>query len=154
VTAGQPWRLTGRLSVALPPAAAFRLFTARGEREWADGWEPRFPAPVADDTAPGVVWETGHDDEHTVWLVLGSDRGRSISYARVTPHDRAGTVTVVLDDAPGGGSDVEVTYVLTALTAEADERLAGFAAGYAGFLADWERDVAAHLAGQAGRGTP
>jgi hypothetical protein len=35
-------RLTGRISVGLPPAEAFLLFTPRGEQAWAHGWHPRF----------------------------------------------------------------------------------------------------------------
>ena len=43
--------LTGTLRVPLPADEAFRLFTARGERDWVDGWEPHFPDPVDDDVA-------------------------------------------------------------------------------------------------------
>jgi hypothetical protein len=158
MTTGEPWRLTGTLRVALPPAEAFGLFTARGEERWVEGWAPRFPGPVDDDTAPGVVWETGsasgppdHPDgagpgEHTIWLVLDTEPGRRIRYARVTPHDRAGTVEVTLADAPDGGSDVTVTYVLTALTPAADEALAAFAADYDDFLAGWATLIERHLA--------
>ena len=111
------------------------------------GWEPRFPGRVEDDTAPGVVWETGHAGEHTIWLVLDSDPGRRVSYARVTPHDRAGTVTVEVAEAADGGSDVTVTYVLTAFTDAADEALSTFAAGYAEFLTGWATAIDAHLVG-------
>ncbi len=145
-TPGRPWTMTGRIRVALPPGEAFGLFTASGERLWVEGWEPRFPGPV-DDTEPGVVWETGHGGDRTVWLVLDREPGRRVSYARVTPGDRAGTVTVVLDAAPDGGSEVTVTYVLTAFTPEADGTLARFADGYDAFLAGWETAIAAHLAG-------
>jgi len=146
MTTGRAWRLTGTLHVPLPPAEAFPLFTARGEQGWVDGWEPRFPGAVDDDTAPGVVWETLHAGEHTIWLVLDSDPGRRIRYARVTPHDRAGTVTVELRDAAAGGSDVTVTYVLTAFTDAADEALAAFATGYDGFLAGWQAAMQRYLA--------
>jgi hypothetical protein len=145
MTTGRPWRLSGDLHVGLPPAEAFPLFTARGEERWVEGWAPRFPGPVEDDTAPGVVWETRQGDEHTIWLVLDSDRGRRVSYARVTPHDRAGTVTVELAEAADGGSDVTVTYVLTALTDEADASLSTFAAGYTEFLTGWATAIDTHL---------
>jgi hypothetical protein len=42
--------LTGRIRVGLPPGEAFRLFTPRGEQDWAHRWHPRFPAPAQDDT--------------------------------------------------------------------------------------------------------
>nr|BFE77861.1 hypothetical protein GCM10020093_004620 [Planobispora longispora] len=112
-------RLTGALTVPLPPDEAFRLFTARGEELWVDGWQPRFPVPVEDDTEPGTVFETGAHGEATVWVVLARERGRSISYARVTPGSRAGTVSVTLEPAGrpareyGEASEVTVTYDLT-----------------------------------------
>src|SRR6266567_8723965 len=62
-------RLTGRLHVGLPPAEAFRLFTARGEQDWAHGWQPHFPAPAPDDSEPGIVFETSAHGQHTVWVV-------------------------------------------------------------------------------------
>ena len=136
--------MTGHLSVALPPATAFRLFTARGEQDWVPGWEPRFAGDVDDDTAPGVVWETGHGDEHTIWLVVECDPGHRVSYARVTPGSRAGTVTVVVTETPGG-SDVEVTYAMTPLTERAGRELEAFAAGYAEFLGTWESAIATLL---------
>jgi hypothetical protein len=151
VTAGAPRRLTGRLRVDLPPEQAFRLFTARGEELWAEGWQPRFAGEVADDAVPGVVWETGEGDATTIWLVLDADPGRGITYARVTPGDRAGTVTVGLREA-GTGSDVEVSYVLTPLTGAADRALDGFARGYEEYLAGWQRAIETHLAQQAGQG--
>jgi hypothetical protein len=52
---GTQRRLAGRIQVALPPGDAFRLFTPRGEQDWADGWHPSFPVPGHDDTEPGTV---------------------------------------------------------------------------------------------------
>jgi hypothetical protein len=130
-------RLTGRIRVDLPPGEAFRLFTPRGEQDWAHGWHPHFPAPVLDDTEPGTVFETHADSQHTIWLVTSCEPGQRISYARVTPGDRAGTVTVTIGPV-GGGSEVEVTYQLTALTPAAADELAEFADGYPAYLRSWQ----------------
>lgn len=143
-----PYRLTGSLEVELPPEEAFRLFTARGEREWVDGWDPWFPADTPDDTAPGTVFETDAHGERTTWVVVDRHVGRRISYARVTPGSRAGTVTVEVQPARRG-SLVTVTYVLTALADEARPHLESFAAGYPEFLRSWQDTIAArpHRAG-------
>ncbi|HEY0932531.1 MAG TPA: SRPBCC family protein [Trebonia sp.] len=133
-------RLTGRLRVDLPPDAAFRLFTPRGERDWADDWHPHFPAAAPDDTEPGTVFQTAAHGQQTTWLVTERQPGRRIAYARVTPGDQAGTVTVDLTPA-GGVSEVAVTYQLTALSDQADAELADFAAGYADFLRSWQDDI-------------
>jgi hypothetical protein len=142
-TSGAQRRLTGRLTVALPPDQAFRLFTPRGEQDWADQWKPQFPAPALDDTAPGTVFETHAHDQTTIWVVVARTWGRCVCYARVIPHVNAGTVTVTLDDA-AGHSDVTVTYELTALTNAADD-LDEFAARYPAFLQSWQDAIAASL---------
>ena len=138
-------RLTGRIEVPLPPIEAFRLFTPRGEQDWVQGWHPRFPAPAPDDTEPGTVFETSAHGEHTIWLVTDRQPGKRISYARVTPGDRAGTVTVTVS-AAGQDSEVEVTYQLTALSGPAEQHLSEFADGYPAYLRSWEDAIAAWLA--------
>ena len=141
-------RLTGRITVPLPPPEAFELFTPRGEERWVDGWQPRFAAPSDDDSAPGTVFETAVHGEETIWVVIDRDRGRRVSYARVTPGSRAGTVSVLLEDDGNGRSTVEVTYDLTALSPTGDQRLAELAAGYADMLTLWESSISTMLAQQ------
>ena len=130
-------RLTGHITVPLPPGEAYPLFTPRGEQAWAHGWHPSFPATAPDDTEPGTVFETRAHGQHTIWLVTGREPGRQICYARVTPGDLAGTVTVTISPS-GGHSDVEVTYELTALTVAAESTLREFAAGYPAYLRSWQ----------------
>ena len=137
-------RLTGRIAVAMPPAEAFRLFTPRGEQDWAHSWHPRFPAPTLDDTEPGTVFETDAHGQHTTWLVIGREPGRRISYARVTPGDQAGTVTITVTSA-GDHSQVEVCYQLTALTPAGGHKLREFADGYPAYLQSWQDAIAASL---------
>ena len=137
-------RLTGRIRVPLLPAEAFRLFTPRGEQDWAHGWHPRFPAPAPDDTEPGTVFETSAHGQHTIWLVTDRQPGKRISYARVSPDDQAGTVSVVISPA-GHHSEVEITYQLTALTSLADDKLSAFAEHYPAYLQSWEDDITAWL---------
>ena len=139
-------RLTGRIQVALPPGEAFRLFTPRGEQDWAHGWHPRFPAPAPDDTEPGTVFETSAHGRHATWLVTGREPGKRITYARVTPGEQAGTVTVTVSPA-GQHSEVEVTYELTALTSLAERKLTEFADGYPAYLQSWQDAIAAWLHG-------
>jgi len=138
-------RLTGRVQVPLPPGEAFRLFTPRGEQDWAHGWHPRFPAPAPDDTEPGTVFETSAHGQHTIWLVTDRQPGTRISYARVTPGDQAGTVTVVIT-AAGQHSEAEVTYQLTPLTSDADRKLTEFADRYPAYLQSWQDAITARLA--------
>ncbi|MEU2448656.1 MULTISPECIES: SRPBCC family protein [unclassified Streptomyces] len=136
--------LSAALDVPLPPEEAFRLFTARGERDWVPGWDPVFPVEPPDDTAPGTVWLTSADEEETTWLVVSRDFPRSVSYARITPGVRAGTVTVALA-ATEAGSEVTVTYDMTPLTPTAAQALDDFAADYPSFIRSWAELITAHL---------
>jgi hypothetical protein len=142
-------RLAGRIHVDLPPGEAFRLFTPRGEEDWAHGWRPRFPVSAADDTEPGTVFETHAHDQHATWLVTSRDPGKHISYARVIPGEQAGTVTVMIR-ASAGGTEVEVVYDVTALTDAASLRLREFAAGYPAYLRSWHDAIIAWLTSQRG----
>ncbi|MFE1828873.1 hypothetical protein [Streptomyces yangpuensis] len=108
------------------------------------GWEPVFPVGAPDDTAPGTVWLTSSDGEETTWLVASRNFPRSVSYARITPGARAGTVTVALAAAEGG-SEVTVTYDMTPLTPAAASALDEFVADYPSFIRSWERLIGAHL---------
>ena len=137
-------RLTGHIRVDLPPREAFRLFTPRGEQDWAHGWHPSFPAPAADDAQPGTVFETDAHGKHTIWLVTDRQPGTQISYARVTPGEQAGTVTISINPV-GDHSDVEVIYQLTALTSAADHMVQLFADGYPAYLGSWQHAISTWL---------
>jgi len=132
--------LHGNVAVALPPEEALTLFTPQGERAWAPGWDPAFPAGGDAEAVPGTVFRTVAHDAETLWVVAGRT-SRSISYARVTPGDRAGTVAVACEP-DGAGTRAEVMYDLTALEPDAEAALDAFAAGYPGFLTSWERAIA------------
>ena len=137
-------RLAGRIQVDLPPGEAFRLFTPRGEEDWAHGWHPRFPAPADDDTEPGTVFETHAHGQHATWLVTSREPGKRISYARVIPGEQAGTVTVTVS-GHAGGTEVGVVYDLTALTSAASLRLREFADGYPAYLQSWHDAITVWL---------
>jgi hypothetical protein len=134
--------LRGNVAVALPPEEALELFTPQGERARAHGWDPLFPAGEDADAAEGTVFRTAAHDAETLWVVAGRT-SRSISYARVTPGDRAGTVAVTCEP-DGPGTRAEVVYDLTALAPDAQPALDTFAARYAEFLKSWERAIAGH----------
>ena len=136
--------LAGSLRVPLPVAEAFRLFTARGERDWVDGWEPVFPTPVADDAAVGTVFQTDHGGQQATWIVVDRDGDQRIRYARVAVGRDAGTVEVRLA-AAGSHTEVTVTYELTALPPYGEDWLRDFAAHYPAMMRSWEAAIATFL---------
>ena len=136
--------LQGTLNVRLPVHEAFRLFTATGERDWVDGWDPVFPGSVADDADVGTVFRTDHGGQAATWVVVDREGDSWIRYARVADGRDAGTVDVRL--APTGDhTAVTVTYRLTALTSDGERWLSDFVANYPEMLREWETAIANHL---------
>lgn len=133
---------TGRLRVDAAPDHAFPLFTAPGETLWVDGWDPEVLSGT-DGRGKGSVFVTRAGGEAAYWIVVDYDPGaRHARYARIAPDTRAGTVEVSVRGDGAGGSEVEVTYELTALTARGEEELAAFdAQAYERMLAEWERMI-------------
>jgi len=133
-------RLDGTVSVPLAPADAFELFTPSGERRWAQGWDPSFPAARADETAPGAVFQTEHSGALT-WIVVACERPRSIIYANVSENDRAGLIAVSCEPGHHGTTIANVRYEMTALSDHGDARLQRFAADYQAYLAHWQSAI-------------
>jgi hypothetical protein len=132
-------RRSGEVRVALPPERAIHSFTAEGERAWAPGWAPEYPA--GDEDAPGTVFTTAAGGVDTVWVIL-ERTPLTAAYARVAPGRSAGTVSVAL--RPDGEDTVaEVAYDLTALDPAAGEDLERFAAAFDDMLGEWERLIGA-----------
>jgi hypothetical protein len=111
-----------------------------GERAWAEGWEPSFPAAGSTEPAVGLVWETSAHGHTTCWVVAEAVPSRRVRYARVCPGLAAGTVTVELEPT-AAGSRVTVTYDLTALTEQGHHWLDEFAAGYEEEIAGWDSAI-------------
>src|ERR687891_1799385 len=128
-------RVSGTVAVPLAPNEALALFTPDGERAWAPGWDPVYPAE--EDTAPGTTFTT--HGGRTFWVI--ADRmPDSMRYVRITPGVHAGTVEVRCE-AAGATTRAHVTYDLTGLgdPTAVDQ----FAAGFRAMLAEWERLIAA-----------
>src|SRR5207302_5091768 len=109
--------LEGTVAVPLSRVDAFELFTPTGERRWADGWDPSFPALCADETTPGTVFQTRKHLPVT-WVVVACDRPCSITYANVSENDRAGLINVSCEPTDDGTTIATVSYDMTALSDE------------------------------------
>jgi hypothetical protein len=138
------FRGTVSITVRLPVDEAMLLFTARGERDWVDGWEPEFPAGEPAEEAEGTVFVTSHHGRSTYWVVAARALG-AVRYARTTPGLHAGTVEVRERLSDARSTQVDVTYDLTALTPEGATELDRFAAGYEDEIGGWQDAIEAAL---------
>ena len=124
----------------LPLAQAFQFFSPEGERRWVSGWDPNYlhPSGVPSE-APGTVFETHHNNEHTQWLLLRFSPADGVAdYVRITPGSRIGLVTVRATERDGA-TDVEVRYSMTSLADAGVRALEAFSEeAYAAMLRQWE----------------
>ena len=102
-----------------PRERVFPLFTARGEREWAPGWDPLMLSGAEE---RGSAFQTrNHQGHTTTWIVVDyrPSEGRA-SYARLAHGSNIGLVDVVCTESAQGGTDVSVAYTLTPLEQQAE----------------------------------
>ena len=134
---------SAEITVGLPPDQAMALFTAEGERRWADGWDPHYPEPDRRD-GPGAVFHTTHGSHQTTWIMV-DDRPDGVRYARITHGMTAGTVAVDILTSDNDTTCVRVTYDLTALTPTGEAWLARLDANYGTTIASWATQIATAL---------
>ncbi len=132
---------TGSFHVDAPPEQSIHLFTAPGEILWADGWHPVVLS--GDGTEKDTVFVTSHNEEVTIWVVVDFDpQAFHVRYSRLTPSIRAGTIEVLVRSDKQGGSIVEVSYKLTALSEAGNRDMAHFdAQAYSEMMAEWENEI-------------
>jgi hypothetical protein len=128
------------LAVELPSADAMMLFTPEGERSWAPGWDPVYPA-AARREGRGAVFTTRHGADVTTWVMVDQDE-RCVRYARFASGSAAGTVSVAVVEATPARTRLRVEYDLTALSPDGARWLEHFAADFDAYIADWERAIA------------
>jgi hypothetical protein len=110
-----PLTQIGSFHLQAPRSQVFPLFTARGERDWAPGWNPDMLSGAEE---RGSAFRTQHEDgQETIWVVteFSPQEGR-VSYARAALGSNIGLVDVVCTESAAGGTDVSVRYTLTALS--------------------------------------
>lgn len=128
-----------------PLARVFPLFTALGEKAWAQGWQPQL---LSGREERGSVFRTVHGGRETTWIVVDylPAEGR-VSYARLARDSNMGLVDVQCSATPGGGTEVSVRYTLTGLNAHGDALVSQFLdqEQYGRMIEDWHASISAAL---------
>lgn len=143
-----PATQVGSFHLDAPVARVFPLFTALGEKAWAQGWEPEL---LSGREERGSVFRTVHDGRKTTWIVVEyrpSD-GR-VSYARLAHASNMGLVDVRCTPTAGGGTEVSVRYTLTGINPQGHAFVSQFLdpARYGRMIEEWHAALAKTLAGR------
>ncbi len=133
-----------------PVARVFPLFTALGERVWAQGWEPEL---LSGREERGSVFRTTHGGRATTWIVVTYLPAEGyVSYARLAQDSNMGLVDVQCSAASGGGTEVSVRYTLTGLNAQGQEFVNEFLdpGHYSRMIEEWREAISKALGVRAG----
>jgi len=129
-----------------PVAKVFPLFTALGEKAWAEGWEPEL---LSGKEERGSVFRTRHGDRQTTWIVVDYSpaQGR-VSYARLAQGSNMGLVDVQCSPIAGGRTEVSVRYTLTGVNAQGQAFVAAFLdpPHYSTMIEEWRQAIGKVLA--------
>jgi hypothetical protein len=146
-TAAAPATQAGAFHIDAPLARVFPLFTAAGERAWAQGWEPEFLSGGAERAS--VFRTRTHAGMESTWIVTDyrPAEGR-VSYARLAHGSNFGLVDVTCTPSSAGGTDVSVRYTLTGVSAEGERFVSQFLGPdhYRQMMDKWRSAIAAVLA--------
>ena len=143
---GSPSTQVRSFHLDAPVARVFPLFTALGEKAWAQGWEPQI---LSGREERGSVFRTVRDGRETTWIVVDyRPADGHVSYARLAQDSNMGLVDVQCSAAPGGGTEVSVRYTLTAINAQAEAFVSEFLEPqrYARMIEEWRVSTGAALA--------
>jgi hypothetical protein len=133
-----------------PVARVLPLFTALGERAWAQGWAPEL---LSGRERRGSVFRTTHGGRETTWIVVAylPSQGQ-VSYARLAQGSNMGLVDVQCSATSGGGTEVSVRYTLTGLNARGQAFVDEFLdpVHYSRMIEEWRLAISKALGIRAG----
>jgi hypothetical protein len=114
---------TFRFEVRAPLARVAPLFGPEGERGWAGKhWNPEFLFPQPGKDIQGAVFRVQHGPHTSVWMNTIFDLvGGRMQYVAFIDDVVVTSVDVKLSSIDSSHTAVEVTYVRTALRAEAND---------------------------------
>ncbi|MHB1700719.1 MAG: hypothetical protein ACYCSN_11420 [Acidobacteriaceae bacterium] len=138
-------------SVSAPFARTALLFGPESEKSWAgDSWQPRFFYPKPDADIEGAVFTVQHGPHTSIWVNTVYDvSGGRMQYVAIIPEVVATTIDVQLTSAGQYQTQVDVTYVRTALDTAANDDVRGMARHDAISGPEWKRGIEGLLSASA-----
>ncbi len=128
-----------------PLDAAWPLFGAVAEQDWAPDWHPAVIWPATATDEEGMVFEVTQGGHTAVWVNTALDRAASrIQYVYVIPDLVVTVITLKLTQT-GPSTHVAVTYERTALADAAGEAVGQMAARDKVAGPEWARQINNYL---------
>ena len=142
--------LTGAVTVTLPVAEAFPLFSPEGEKLWVPGWAPEALYPPGVEWTQGQIFRTQEERGPGVWVISALDRdAHSVEYFRVESNRYVARVRVHCEADGASRTLAHVSYLFVGLTDIGNADITGMTReAYAEKMQRWERMIAEYLNGR------
>ncbi len=129
-----------------PPEAVFPLLCPVRETDWIDGWDPPLVVSLSGVAEPDCVFTTESTPMDAVWYITRHEPSNGfVEMLKITPNVTACRLSIQLRAAPGG-SEADITYCHTSLSAEGDAFVASFTESYyQNFMQEWESRINHYL---------
>ncbi|MEQ1516940.1 MAG: hypothetical protein ABL931_10685 [Usitatibacteraceae bacterium] len=137
--------------IALPSAQAYNFFTPEGEKQWAEGWSPRYLNSPDGNPRAGLVFTTTHGVGETIWTMTRHEPESGIvEYVRTTPGAWHAIIRVALRASSDAATEVTVAYQYTALSEDGNAYIRNMdTRQYAKFIGEWESEISRALLAKA-----
>ncbi len=142
-------------TVNLPYDAAFPLFGAFGEQNWAPDWKPQFlyPNPAAD--KEGTVFLVNGHAHSSVWMTTKFDVVKGeVQHVFVLNQAVISLIDIVLKKNGSDRTDVSVAYQWTALSPDAADHVRALAKQHEHSAEEWKTAIDAYAAKVKASGGP
>ena len=136
-------RSSFHFELSVPLARAAPLFGPEGERCWAgEQWNPEFVYPQPGRDIEGAVFTIQHGTHKSVWVNTLFDlaAGR-MQYVSFIPDVLVSTIEVRLTALNPTSTRVDVTYIRTALSADANDHVQVLAANSGTSGKEWKKAI-------------
>lgn len=104
------------------PDDVFHLLCPVREKEWVDGWDPFHVYTLSGFAEDNCIFITGEKNPESIWVITRFDVKRhELEIVKVTPGMTVGKIRISLAENKTGGTDAEVVYMYTAISAEGEK---------------------------------
>lgn len=136
------------ITLPLPIADAFELFTPKGEEAWVPGWAPAYVSPASGQIEEEMLFTTGEGDDFTLWTCLQwQPESWHVRYQRATPASRVAFVDVRCRPVGPDETAVRVAYAYVPLTGLGRAFVAAITdESHAAMIETWAQMIRAHMA--------
>ena len=117
--------LQGRIQIAAPANAAFRMFSPLGEKLWVPGWDPELLYPANSTWQEGLIFRTREETGDAVWIVSQLDMSAyRVTYYRLEPTRYAVRVEVRCNPITDELTEAVTEYSFVGLSHDGNDAIA------------------------------